>query len=82
MSFSDSEFGETLSVFDQRILFNDARKRRQIRLDLQKDVMQCNGLVLDQFGRVAEVCLPTHQHSNPLTELTLNLAIKSRQGCP
>ncbi|KAG6001188.1 hypothetical protein E4U21_004626 [Claviceps maximensis] len=54
MSFSDSEFRETLSIFDDRILLNDAKNRRHIRLDLQKDVMQWNGLVVDQFGRVAE----------------------------
>ncbi|KAG6017068.1 hypothetical protein E4U43_002372 [Claviceps pusilla] len=54
MPFSDSEFRETLSLFDQRNLSNDAKNRRQIRLSLQRDVMNSNGLVIDQFGRVAE----------------------------
>lgn len=55
MSFSDSEFRDTLSLFDQRMLPNDAKSRRKIRLDLQKDVLECNGLVIDRFGRVVEV---------------------------
>ncbi|KAG5976196.1 hypothetical protein E4U55_007463 [Claviceps digitariae] len=57
MSFSDTEFRETLSLFDQRNLLNDAKNRRQIRLDLQKDVIKCNGLIIDQFGLVAEQLL-------------------------
>ncbi|KAG5929687.1 hypothetical protein E4U42_005017 [Claviceps africana] len=57
MSFSDPEFRETLSLLDQRHLLNNATNRRQIRLDLQKDVAECNGLVIDQFGRVAEQLL-------------------------
>lgn len=54
-SFSDPEFREALSLFDQRNLLNNAKTRRQIRLELQRDVMECNGLVIDHFGRVAEV---------------------------
>ncbi|KAG6049521.1 hypothetical protein E4U17_006793 [Claviceps sp. LM77 group G4] len=54
VSFSDSEFRDTLSLFDQRMLPNDAKSRRKIRLDLQKDVLECNGLVIDRFGRVVE----------------------------
>ncbi|QPG93850.1 hypothetical protein C2857_003067 [Epichloe festucae Fl1] len=53
-SFSDTEFREALSLFDQRNLLNNAKTRRQIRLELQRDVMECNGLVIDHFGRVAE----------------------------
>ncbi|KAG5950117.1 hypothetical protein E4U53_005469 [Claviceps sorghi] len=57
VSFSDPEFRETLSLFDQRHLLNNATNRRQIRLDFQKCVTQCNGSVIDQFGRVAEQLL-------------------------
>lgn len=81
-SFSDSEFCEALSLFDQKNLLNDAKGRRQIRLELQRDVMECNGLVIDHFGRVAEVCILAHQLLSHREELTLELAIISRQGCP
>ena len=54
-SFSDAEFRDALFLFDQRGLTNDGKTRRQIRLDLHKDVIDCNGVIIDRFGRVAEV---------------------------
>ncbi|KAK2612151.1 Golgi transport complex subunit 6 [Conoideocrella luteorostrata] len=53
-SFSDAEFREALSLLDQRCLTNDAKARRQIRLDLQRDVIICNGIVINSFGCVSE----------------------------
>lgn len=34
---------------------NDAETRRRVRLDLQKEVIDSNGEVIAEFGRVAEV---------------------------
>jgi hypothetical protein len=56
-SFADAEFREALSLLDDRGFANNPKSRRQIRLDLQKDVLDCNGAIIDKFGRVAEVCL-------------------------
>lgn len=55
-SFADGEFREALCLLDQRGFTNDAKARRQVRLDLQRDVLDCNGAIIDKFGRVAEVC--------------------------
>lgn len=58
-AYSDTEFREALSLLDQRAVGNDARTRRQIRLDLHKEVIDSNGVIVDEFGRVAEVCWST-----------------------
>ncbi|KAJ4170895.1 Golgi transport complex subunit 6 [Fusarium falciforme] len=51
---SDSEFRDALSLLDQRGIQNDAETRRRVRLDLQKEVIDSNGEVIAEFGRVAE----------------------------
>ncbi|KAJ3468389.1 Golgi transport complex subunit 6 [Fusarium solani] len=51
---SDTEFRDALSLLDQRGTQNDAETRRRVRLDLQKEVIDSNGEVIAEFGRVAE----------------------------
>ncbi|KAF5677261.1 oligomeric golgi complex subunit 6 [Fusarium heterosporum] len=51
---SDTEFRDALSLLDSRGIQNDAETRRHVRLDLQKEVINSNGEVLAEFGRVAE----------------------------
>lgn len=51
---SDTEFRDALSLLDQRGIQNDAETRRRVRLDLQKEVIDSNGEVIAEFGRVAE----------------------------
>ncbi|EFY93627.1 Golgi transport complex subunit Cog6, putative [Metarhizium acridum CQMa 102] len=53
-SFSDTEFREALTLIDQQGFANDARNRRQIRINLQKEVIDSNGTIIDNFGRVSE----------------------------
>ncbi|KAF7546910.1 hypothetical protein G7046_g9170 [Stylonectria norvegica] len=53
-SYSDTEFRDALALLDQRGVQNDAETRRRVRLDLQKDVIDSNGQVIAEFGRVAE----------------------------
>lgn len=54
-SYSDSEFRSALAALDERGVKNDPRTRRQIRMDLQKEVIDSNGEVIAEFGRVVEV---------------------------
>lgn len=54
-SYSDTEFRDALALLDERGIKNDAETRRRIRLDLQKEVIDSNGEVISEFGRVAEV---------------------------
>ncbi|KAM4057996.1 conserved oligomeric complex COG6 domain-containing protein [Hirsutella rhossiliensis] len=53
-SYSDVEFREALSLLDDRGIENNAKTRRQIRLDIHKEVIDSNGAIIDEFGHVAE----------------------------
>lgn len=54
-SYADSEFRDALTLLDERGVSNSAETRRQLRLDVQKDVIESNGQIITEFGRVAEV---------------------------
>jgi conserved oligomeric Golgi complex subunit 6 len=53
-SYADAEFRDALGLLDERGLGNSAETRRQLRLDVQKEVIESNGQVITEFGRVAE----------------------------
>ncbi|KKY32871.1 putative oligomeric golgi complex subunit 6 [Diaporthe ampelina] len=53
-SYADSEFRGALSLMDDRGLTNSAATRRQVRLQLQKEVIDSNGSIIVEFGRVAD----------------------------
>ena len=54
-SYADSDIRDALSLLDERNLENSAETRRQLRLDVQKDVIESNGDIIREFGHVAEV---------------------------
>jgi hypothetical protein len=54
-SYADTEFRESLALLDERGTLNTAETRRQLRLDLQKEVIDSNGEIIDEFAKVAEV---------------------------
>lgn len=54
-SYADSEFRDALSLLDDRGIKNSAAIRRQVRLQLQKEVIDSNGDIIAEFGRVADV---------------------------
>ncbi|KAI1164983.1 oligomeric complex COG6 [Nemania serpens] len=53
-SYADSEFREALALLDERGISNSAETRRQLRLDVQKEVIDSNGQIISEFGRVAD----------------------------
>ncbi|CAO2654228.1 Nn.00g109610.m01.CDS01 [Neocucurbitaria sp. VM-36] len=53
-SYADLEIRDALETLDSRGIHNSAETRRQIRLDVQKEVIQCNGEIVKDFGEVAE----------------------------
>jgi hypothetical protein len=55
-SYADLEIRGALETLDERNIQNTAETRRQIRLDVQKEVIECNGEIVKDFGEVAEVC--------------------------
>ena len=54
-SYADFEIKDALQLLDERGVKNTAETRRRLRLDIQKDVIESNGLVVQEFGHVAEV---------------------------
>ena len=57
-SYADADFRDALALLDGRAVQNCAETRRQLRLDLQREVIDSNGEIVDEFGRVAEVSFP------------------------
>ncbi|EOA84826.1 Golgi transport complex subunit 6 [Exserohilum turcicum] len=53
-SYADLEIRDALETLDARQVQNSAETRRQLRLDVQKEVIQCNGEIISDFGHVAE----------------------------
>jgi hypothetical protein len=45
-------------LHDERSVVNSAETRRQLRLNVQKDVIESNGAIIREFGHVAEVGQP------------------------
>ena len=56
-SYADADFRDALTLLDGRAVQNSAETRRQLRLDLQKEVIDSNGEIVDEFGRVADVSI-------------------------
>jgi conserved oligomeric Golgi complex subunit 6 len=54
-SYGDAEFRDALALLDERGIQNTAESRRRLRLELQKEVIDSNGAIVAEFGRVAEV---------------------------
>ena len=61
-SYADLEIRDALETLDSRGVQNTAETRRQIRLDVQKEVIQCNGEIVKDFGEVAEVRKQLFRH--------------------
>ncbi|CAK1366804.1 unnamed protein product [Cercospora beticola] len=53
-SYADLEIRDALSILDERGLQNTADTRRNLRLDVQEELIQCNGEIIHDFGKVAE----------------------------
>lgn len=54
-SYADSDIREALRTLDERHIKNTGETRRRIRLDAQKEVIERNNEVIQDFGQVAEV---------------------------
>jgi hypothetical protein len=56
-SYADSDIRDALETLSVRGIHNSPETRRQLRLDVQKEVVDCNGEIVRDFGKVAEVRL-------------------------
>lgn len=55
VSYADSDIRDALETLSLRGVHNTAEVRRQLRLDVQKEVVDCNAEIVRDFGNVAEV---------------------------
>ena len=53
-SFADIEIRDAFQTLDQRGIKNTPETRRNFRLDAQKEIIDCNAEIIDDFGKVAE----------------------------
>ncbi|KAL9029509.1 MAG: hypothetical protein Q9196_002263 [Gyalolechia fulgens] len=54
VSYTDSEIRDALHWLDSKKVQNTPNLRRRLRLDLQRDVIDSNGSIVQDFGQVAE----------------------------
>ncbi|KAI9820865.1 MAG: Golgi transport complex subunit 6 [Thelocarpon impressellum] len=53
-SYADLDIRDALETLDKRGVENTPETRRQLRLDVQREVIECNGEIIREFGLVAE----------------------------
>lgn len=54
-SYADLDLRDALDTLDSRNFQNTPESRRNLRLDLQQEVIKSNGEIVQDFGQVAEV---------------------------
>lgn len=54
-SYADLDLRDALETLDSRNFQNTQESRRNLRLDLQQEVIKSNGEIIQDFGQVAEV---------------------------
>lgn len=54
-SYSDAEIRNALQVLDSRFTPNSPDSRRQLRVEVQAEVIQSNAHIVQEFAKIAEV---------------------------
>lgn len=54
-SYSDAEICSALQVLDARFTTNSPDSRRQLRVDVQAEVIRSNAHIVGEFAKIAEV---------------------------
>lgn len=54
-SYSDAEIRDALRTLDGSNLQSNSEVRRRLRFDVQKEVIDCNADIINEFGAVAQV---------------------------
>lgn len=85
-SYADLEIRDALSMLDERGLQNTAETRRHLRLDVQQELITCNGEVVQDFGRVAEqlkrIGLAVENLNNSCAEIRKHVDAAKRENGP
>ncbi|KAF7190645.1 Conserved oligomeric Golgi complex subunit 6 [Pseudocercospora fuligena] len=85
-SYADLEIRDALSILDERGLQNTADSRRNLRLDVQEELIQCNGEIVQDFGKVAEqlkrIGSAIANLNNSCAEMRKHIAASTRETGP
>ncbi|EMC95960.1 hypothetical protein BAUCODRAFT_34721 [Baudoinia panamericana UAMH 10762] len=85
-SYADLEIRDALSILDERELQNTAETRRNLRLDVQQELVQCNGEIVRDFGKVAEqlqrIGASIQRLNDTCTELRKHVGAANRETGP
>lgn len=77
-SYVDTEIREALRNLDAKNIQNSPETRRRLRYDFQKEMIDCDGGIISEFGQVAKVC-PCDNVKEALSERVI--AIRSDRSC-
>lgn len=53
--YSDLEIKDSLAILDRLFVENTPESRRQLRIDVQRDVIESDGAIIRDFTRISEV---------------------------
>lgn len=85
-SYADLEIRDALSMLDDRRLQNTAETRRNLRLDVQQELIECNGEIVKDFGKVAEqlkrIGLAVENLNNSCAEIRKHVDAAKRENGP
>lgn len=56
-SYADSEIRDALNTLETMGIQNTPETRRGLRWNVQRELIECNGAIVKDFGHAAEVCL-------------------------
>ena len=56
VSYADTEIRDALRALESTNVYNTPDVRRRLHSEVQKEVIDCNGEIINQFGALAEVC--------------------------
>ncbi|KAK5168654.1 Golgi transport complex subunit 6 [Saxophila tyrrhenica] len=85
-SYADLEIRDALSMLDERGLQNTAETRRNLRLDVQQELIECNGEIVQDFGKVADqlkrIGTAIENLNNSCKEIRMHVDAASRESGP
>ncbi|KAK3112308.1 Golgi transport complex subunit 6 [Teratosphaeriaceae sp. CCFEE 6253] len=85
-SYADLEIRDALTILDERGLQNTAESRRDLRLDVQQELIECNGEIVADFGKVAEqlkrIGTAIANLNNSCVEMRKHIGAASRETGP
>ncbi|PGH29889.1 hypothetical protein GX50_07359 [[Emmonsia] crescens] len=85
-SYADSDIRGALEILDGRGIQNTPETRRQLRLDVQKEVIDSNGKIVQDFGKVAEqltrIGTVISSLNNACEEMRRHIALATQETAP